>query len=298
MDIRKLQRLVVDALEDVKGADIKVYNSTGLTQLFDRVIIASGTSNRQTRALAASVRDKVKAAGGAHRQRRRRGHRRVGAGRPRRRDRPRDAAGDPSVLQPRRDLGREAGRDEGSRRRRSRSASSRRRGDDRSAKTVARRRPRRRRRHEVAPHARPAPPVSTRRDGLAERRVACNSSSSPSVADAGAGSTRRSTTTRRGCRPNCRIVLREVRPEPRTAGKTVDAMTRAEADRIRAALPKRGPRIALDERGRDLTSSALADVSRRMASRRRRRRVRDRRPRRARRDAQGRGARRRCACRA
>jgi ribosome-associated protein len=64
MDIRKLQRLVVDALEDVKAADIKVYNSTGITQLFDRVIIASGTSNRQTRALAASVRDKVKAAGG------------------------------------------------------------------------------------------------------------------------------------------------------------------------------------------------------------------------------------------
>ncbi len=64
MDIRKLQRLVVDALEDVKGFDIKVFNSTGLTQLFDRVIIASGTSNRQTRALAASVRDRVKAAGG------------------------------------------------------------------------------------------------------------------------------------------------------------------------------------------------------------------------------------------
>ena len=64
MDIRKLQRLIVDALEDVKGADIRVFNSTGLTQLFDRVIIASGTSNRQTRALAASVRDKVKSAGG------------------------------------------------------------------------------------------------------------------------------------------------------------------------------------------------------------------------------------------
>ncbi len=64
MDIRKLQRLVVDALEDVKGTDIRVFNSTGLTQLFDRVIIASGTSNRQTKALAASVRDKVKAAGG------------------------------------------------------------------------------------------------------------------------------------------------------------------------------------------------------------------------------------------
>ncbi len=64
MDIRKLQRVVVDALEDVKGADIRVFNSTGLTQLFDRVIIASGTSNRQTKALAASVRDKVKSAGG------------------------------------------------------------------------------------------------------------------------------------------------------------------------------------------------------------------------------------------
>ncbi len=60
--------------------------------------------------------------------------------------------------------------------------------------------------------------------------------------------------------PDCRIVLREVRPESRTAGRTVDAMMAAEADRIRAALPKRGPRIALDERGRDLTSRALADA--------------------------------------
>ena len=64
MDIRKLQRLIVDALEDVKGQDIKVYNTTHLTELFDRVIIASGTSNRQTKALASSVRDAVKAAGG------------------------------------------------------------------------------------------------------------------------------------------------------------------------------------------------------------------------------------------
>ena len=64
MDIRKLQRLIVDALEDVKAVDIRVYNTTGITQLFDRVVIASGTSNRQTRALASSVRDKVKAAGG------------------------------------------------------------------------------------------------------------------------------------------------------------------------------------------------------------------------------------------
>ncbi|SOE48815.1 Ribosomal silencing factor RsfA (former Iojap) [plant metagenome] len=58
MDIQKMQRVVVDALEDVKAQDIKVFNTTHLTSLFDRVIIASGTSNRQTRALANSVADK------------------------------------------------------------------------------------------------------------------------------------------------------------------------------------------------------------------------------------------------
>ncbi len=63
MDIRKLQRTIVDALEAVKAQDIAVFNTEGLTSLFDRVIIASGTSNRQTRALASSVRDSVKAAG-------------------------------------------------------------------------------------------------------------------------------------------------------------------------------------------------------------------------------------------
>ncbi len=64
MDIRRLQRLVVDALEDVKAQDIRVFNTTTLTELFDRVIVASGTSNRQTRALASSVVEKVKDAGG------------------------------------------------------------------------------------------------------------------------------------------------------------------------------------------------------------------------------------------
>jgi len=64
MDIKKLQSLVVDALEDVKAQDIVVYDTTHLTSLFDRIAIASGTSNRQTKALAASVRDKVKQNGG------------------------------------------------------------------------------------------------------------------------------------------------------------------------------------------------------------------------------------------
>ncbi|MBN3803720.1 ribosome silencing factor [Paraburkholderia sp. Ac-20336] len=64
MDIRKLQRVIVDALEDVKAQDIRVFNTTHLTSLFDRVIVASGTSNRQTKALASSVREGVKEAGG------------------------------------------------------------------------------------------------------------------------------------------------------------------------------------------------------------------------------------------
>ena len=64
MDIKKLQALVVDALEDIKAQEIRVYDTTHLTSMFDRLAIASGTSNRQTKALAASVRDKVKAAGG------------------------------------------------------------------------------------------------------------------------------------------------------------------------------------------------------------------------------------------
>lgn len=64
MDIKKLQTLVVDALEDVKGQDIALFDTTHLTSLFDRIAIVSGTSNRQTKALAASVRDKVKEAGG------------------------------------------------------------------------------------------------------------------------------------------------------------------------------------------------------------------------------------------
>jgi ribosome-associated protein len=64
MDIKKLQSLVVDALEDVKAQDIQVFDTTHLTSLFDRIAVASGTSNRQTKALAASVRDKVKEKGG------------------------------------------------------------------------------------------------------------------------------------------------------------------------------------------------------------------------------------------
>jgi ribosome-associated protein len=64
MDIKKLQATVIDALEDVKAHDIRVFDTVHLTSMFDRIAIASGTSNRQTKALAASVRDKVKEGGG------------------------------------------------------------------------------------------------------------------------------------------------------------------------------------------------------------------------------------------
>jgi len=63
MDIRKLQRAIVDGLEDVKGQNIVVFNTEHLSPLFERVIIASGTSNRQTKSLASSVRESVKASG-------------------------------------------------------------------------------------------------------------------------------------------------------------------------------------------------------------------------------------------
>ena len=63
MDIRKLQRAIVDGLEDVKAQHITVFNTEHLSSMFERVIIASGTSNRQTKALAASVRNSVKSKG-------------------------------------------------------------------------------------------------------------------------------------------------------------------------------------------------------------------------------------------
>ena len=62
-DVTKLQRAIIDGLEDVKAHDIQVFNTEALSPLFERVIVASGTSNRQTKALASSVREAVKKAG-------------------------------------------------------------------------------------------------------------------------------------------------------------------------------------------------------------------------------------------
>ena len=62
-DIIELQRAIVDGLENVKAQDIQVFDTEHLSALFERVIVASGTSNRQTKGLAASVRDAVREAG-------------------------------------------------------------------------------------------------------------------------------------------------------------------------------------------------------------------------------------------
>ncbi len=65
MNLIDLQNTAIDALEDIKGQHIQVFDAQPLTSMFDRVVIVSGTSNRQTRALAKHLHDKVKQAGGS-----------------------------------------------------------------------------------------------------------------------------------------------------------------------------------------------------------------------------------------
>jgi len=63
MDILTKQRVVVEALEDVKGYDIQVFNTGRLPSMFERVVIASGTSNTQVRALADRVQERIREQG-------------------------------------------------------------------------------------------------------------------------------------------------------------------------------------------------------------------------------------------
>ena len=64
MRLDKITRAAVDALEDVKARDIQIFDVRKMTAYFDRVIVATGESNRQCRALASRVQEDVKAAGG------------------------------------------------------------------------------------------------------------------------------------------------------------------------------------------------------------------------------------------
>ncbi len=61
--IQKMRDVAVAALEDVKGKDILSLDTTKLTDLFDCMIVATGDSNRQVRALANNVREELKAKG-------------------------------------------------------------------------------------------------------------------------------------------------------------------------------------------------------------------------------------------
>ena len=63
MDIRKKQRAVVNALEDIKGRDIVVFDTAALPSMFERVVIATGDSTRQVKALADRVQDRLSALG-------------------------------------------------------------------------------------------------------------------------------------------------------------------------------------------------------------------------------------------
>jgi ribosome-associated protein len=63
MDIRTKQRAVVEALEDIKAKDIVVYNTARMPSMFERVVIASGDSNRQVKALADNVQERIRALG-------------------------------------------------------------------------------------------------------------------------------------------------------------------------------------------------------------------------------------------
>ena len=64
MRLDKISRIAFDALEDIKARDIVVFDVKKMTAYFDKVIVATGDSNRHCRALAGNVQEKVKAAGG------------------------------------------------------------------------------------------------------------------------------------------------------------------------------------------------------------------------------------------
>ena len=58
----------------------------------------------------------------------------------------------------------------------------------------------------------------------------------------------------------CAVELKEIKPEPRTSGKTPAQMMAAEAKRIEGAIPEQALRIALDEHGKDLTTEKFSTL--------------------------------------
>jgi ribosome-associated protein len=63
VEIEALKKLVVEALEDIKGGDIRILDVRDRTSITDVMVIATGNSNRQVKALVDSVIEKSKKAG-------------------------------------------------------------------------------------------------------------------------------------------------------------------------------------------------------------------------------------------
>jgi len=63
MDSKELTALVIDALEDIKGIDIRTLDVRDKTTITDVMVIASGNTNRQVKALADSVVSRCKEKG-------------------------------------------------------------------------------------------------------------------------------------------------------------------------------------------------------------------------------------------
>lgn len=63
MELEAIKKAVVAALEDIKAKDITVLDVSKLTSMTEYMIVASGDSNRQTRALSNNVQDKLKELG-------------------------------------------------------------------------------------------------------------------------------------------------------------------------------------------------------------------------------------------
>ena len=63
MQLEDLQKLVIDALEDIKAQDIKIMDVRGVASFTDLMIVASGTSTRHVKAIADKVIEKASQAG-------------------------------------------------------------------------------------------------------------------------------------------------------------------------------------------------------------------------------------------
>lgn len=61
LTVEQITKVAVDALEDIKGDNIKVIDTVGLSSLFSKMVVCTGSSNRQVKSLANNVREEFKA---------------------------------------------------------------------------------------------------------------------------------------------------------------------------------------------------------------------------------------------